>query len=80
MIVVWALAAIMQIVAGARLHNPLLTGFGVTALGINLYTRYFENFWSRMDAGVFFVLGGSALFAAGLLCEVLLRKQQKKPA
>jgi hypothetical protein len=77
-IVAWALAGIMQIVAGARLHNPLLTGFGVTALGINLYTRYFELYWSRMDAGVFFVLGGSALFTAGLLCEVLLRKQQKR--
>lgn len=79
-IVAWALAAILQIVAGARLHNPLLTGFGVTSLAINIYTRYFEQFWDRMQAGMFFVLGGSVLFAAGLLCELLLRKQQKKAA
>jgi hypothetical protein len=78
-IVVWALAGILQIVAGARLHSQLLTGFGVTALAVNLYTRYFESYWSRMDAGLFFMLGGSALFLAGLLCEVLLRKQQKRP-
>lgn len=77
-IAVWALAAILQIVAGARLHNPLLTGFGATALAINIYTRYYEQFWDRMHAGVFFLLGGGALFAAGLMCEVLLRRQQKK--
>lgn len=70
-------AAVAQIVAGARLHNPLLTGFGVTAFAINLFTRYFEQFWNRMSLGSFFLAGGLALFLAGFLCEVSLRRFQE---
>jgi len=79
-IAVWAVAAIAQIVAGARLHNPLLTGFGVTAFAINLYTRYYEDFWNRLHAGVFFLLGGVSLLIAGLLLEVVLRRSQGRLA
>ncbi len=79
-IAVWALAAILQIVAGARLHNSLFVSFGVTALFINIYTRYFENFWNQMHSGVFLLLGGGSLFAAGLLCELALRRWQRQAA
>jgi uncharacterized membrane protein len=76
----WALvlfgAAIAQIVVGARLHNSLITGFGVTAFAINLFTRYYETFWNRMSMGVFFLLGGLGLFLAGFACEVSLRQFQ----
>jgi len=75
---VWAVAAIAQIVAGAALHNSLLTGFGVTAFAINVYTRYYENFWNRMHAGLFFLAGGLSLFLAGLLCELALRRWQQR--
>jgi hypothetical protein len=81
---VWVLVftgvAIAQIVAGARLHNPLLTGFGVTAFAVDLFTRYYENFWDRLLLGEFLLIGGLALFAAGLACEVLLRRLQRRPA
>ena len=77
----WALvlfaAAIAQIVAGARLHNSLITGFGVTAFAINLFTRYYEWFWNRMSMGVFFLAGGLGLYVAGFACEVALRQFQK---
>ncbi len=79
-IVVLTAASIAQIVAGARLHNPLLTGFGVTTFAINAYTRYYEHFWNRMHAGAFFLLGGLALFAAGMACELVLRRQQQEAA
>jgi hypothetical protein len=73
-IVVLALAAIGQILVGARLHNGLLTGFGVTAFAVNLYTRYFEHFWESTHAGVFFLLGGVSLLGAGIACEVWLKR------
>jgi uncharacterized membrane protein len=75
-IAVWFVAALAQIVAGARLHNSLLTGFGVTAFAVNVYTRYYEDFWNSMHAGTFFLLGGASLLMAGALCELVLRKWQ----
>ena len=76
----WFFAGLLQIVAGALRHNSLFTGFGVTAFAINAYTRYYENFWDHMHKGLFFLLGGAALFAAGALCEVALRRLQRRPA
>jgi hypothetical protein len=79
---VWVLfvAAIAQIVAGARLHNPLFTGFGVTTFGVNVFTRYFEGYWGRLHTGTFFLLGGLALFVAGFALEILLRQLQRQEA
>jgi hypothetical protein len=73
-VLAFAAAGIAQIVAGARLHNGLFTGFGVTALAVNLYTRYFEYFWERTHKGVFFLVGGVSLLGAGLACEILLKR------
>lgn len=59
-------AALGQIVLGARLKNPLVMGFGVTALALDLFTRYFESMWDEVDRGLFFIVGGLLLvmFAA----------------
>lgn len=79
-IAAFALAAVGQIIAGARLHNGLMTAFGVTALGVNVYTRYFEYFWQRTHQGVFFLLGGLSLFGAGVACELLLKRARERAA
>jgi uncharacterized membrane protein len=76
-IIVLFVASISQIVAGAGLHNSLMTGFGVTTFAVNVYTRYYETFWHRMHAGVFFLLGGLSLLVAGALCEIFLRQKQR---
>ncbi len=78
-IALWFVAALLQIVGGARLHSLLLTGFGVTAFALNVYTRYYDTFWNLLDTGVFFLLGGAALFAAGFACETILRRWQTRP-
>lgn len=77
-VVLLFVAALGQILAGARLPNGLLTGFGVTAFALNLYTRYFEHFWDRTHEGVFFLAGGLTLFALGFGCEVLLRRHRHR--
>ena len=75
---VLTIMTVAQIVAGARLHNPLITGFGVTAFAVNAYTRYYETFWNRLHQGIFFLLGGMSLLTAGLICEIVLRRWQRR--
>ncbi len=76
-ILLLAAAGIGQIVAGARLHNGLFTGFGVTAVALDIYTRYFEHFWESTRAGAFFLLGGLSLLGAGVACELLMKRVRK---
>lgn len=68
-VLLFAAAAIGQIVVGAALKDSRFTGFGVVFLGINLYTRFFEHFWDRLSAGAFFALAGLIAVGAGVLCE-----------
>ncbi len=36
----------------------MLRGYGLVFLLLNLYTRFFEYFWSSLNKGVFFLLLG----------------------
>lgn len=78
-VVVFTLATIGQIVLGARLKSGLVLGFGVTFLAIDLFTRYFESFWNRMDQGLFFFLGGALALGIGIGCERLARRASAAP-
>jgi hypothetical protein len=69
-------AGLLQLLVGARLQRPLYTGFGVTSLVVDLFTRYFEEAWDRLDAGLFFLLGGALLFGTGLLLERVFRDRE----
>lgn len=62
-------AGIAQIIAGARLRDARFTGFGIVFLAIDLYTRFFEHFWDRLSAGMFFLLAGVLAMIFGFLCE-----------
>lgn len=60
---------------GLRLDDSTTKGFGLTFLGINLYTKFFEYFWGWYKplffgvlAATFAVLGGDMLRACGT-CE-----------
>jgi hypothetical protein len=61
--------AVAQIVVGARLKDGRLTGFGVVFLAIDLYTRFFEEFWDKLSTGQFFLAAGVSAMAAGYLLE-----------
>jgi hypothetical protein len=60
---------IAQIVLGARLKNGKLTGFGIVFLGIDLYTRFFEQFWDRLSMGLFLLMAGLSGVLLGWLFE-----------
>jgi len=72
-VILLSLACVAQIALGSRLHNSIFTGFGVVFLSIDFFTRYYETFWDKMHKGLFFLLGGLFLVAAGGVCEYLLR-------
>jgi hypothetical protein len=71
---VWFAAGIAQLAAGAAMKSAVPIGFGVTALAVNLFTRYYEHFWDRLAKGLFFLLGGVLLFGLGFACERLARR------
>lgn len=73
-VLLFTVAGIGQLVAGAALRDGRFTGFGIVFLSINLYTRFFEHFWDRLSAGVSLTLGGAVAMAIGVLCERLARR------
>lgn len=77
---IWGCVAITQIFVGARLHNALFTAFGVTALILNMYTRYFEYFWDKTHQGVFFLVGGLVLVAMGIAAELAMKRPRRSGA
>jgi hypothetical protein len=80
-ICLWALCGVGQIIAGARLHSALFTAFGVVAIAVNMYTRYYETFWDSVDSGLFFLAGGALMFGAGFAAERGMRtRQARQPA
>lgn len=70
-ILVWTAAALAQVAGGAWQKSAVMTGFGVTALGLNLFTRYGEHFWNVLAKGLFFLVGGALLFGFGAAFEWL---------
>jgi len=72
-VLIFTAACLAQIALGARLKDSRLTGFGITFLAIDLYTRYFETFWDRFSAGIFFFIAGAIGLGLGLLFEMRLR-------
>ncbi len=49
----FGLAALAAIWLGLKHDDAMLRGFGLTFLGINLYTRLFEFFWDSMPKTIF---------------------------
>lgn len=69
----FALVAIACIGISLKLDDGMLRGFGLTFLGINLYTRYFELFWDETNKVVFFLLLAISLALIGRYAEKIWR-------
>ncbi|MBF1995359.1 DUF2157 domain-containing protein [Serratia symbiotica] len=65
----FGLVATAAIWLGLKRDDTMLRGFGLTFLGINLYTRLFEFFWDSTPKAIFFVLLGLSLWALGHYAE-----------
>jgi hypothetical protein len=74
----FALAAIACIWISLKTADGMLRGFGLTFLGINLYTRYFELFWDSTNKVVFFLILGITLALVGRYAEKIWRVGERR--
>ena len=65
----FAAAAGVSLWLGIRRDDMMLRGYGAVFLAINIYTRFFENFWNSMNKGVFFLILGTSLWLLGSKAE-----------
>ena len=77
LVFLFAVAGVLQLVLGARLHDSRFTGFGIVFLSINIYTRMFEGFWDELSKGTFFLIAGVVAMVAGGLFEARAKKRRE---
>ncbi|MFU9002086.1 DUF2157 domain-containing protein [Proteus sp. TSJ240517] len=69
----WALlfgvVAVICIYISLKTDDGMLRGFGLTFLGINLYTRFFEYFWDSLHSAIFFFILAVSLILIGRKAE-----------
>jgi hypothetical protein len=73
-----AIVALLAIVHGLKYDNAITRGFGITFLFLNLYTKYFEYFWSGMHTAVFFAILAITLWILGVKAEKIWNFGRKK--
>lgn len=73
----FALAAGTCIWISLKTDDGMLRGFGLTFLGINLYTRYFEMFWDDTNKVIFFLLLAISLALVGRYAEKIWQPGEK---
>lgn len=66
---VFAAAAGVSLWLGIRSDDMMLRGYGAVFLAVNVYTRFFENFWNAMNKGLFFLILGASLWLLGSKAE-----------
>ena len=69
--VLFAAVAAGAIYHSLKMDDRMTRGFGITFLGINLYTRYFEYFWGSTHKAVFFTLLGVSFWWIGSKAETI---------
>lgn len=75
-VLVFTVAGIGQIVAGARLKDSRFTGFGIVFLGIDIYTRFYEYCWDSLSRAAFFSLAGITAMVLGYSFERQIKKDK----
>jgi hypothetical protein len=78
----WALgftALLVGLIAFAiQNKNDILRDTALVFFLINIYTRYFEYFWERTNAGIFFAIMAVSFWFVGKKAEQWRSKQRKK--
>jgi hypothetical protein len=67
--VLLALLAGASIWFGLKFDNEFFHSFGIVFFLINIFTRYFEVFWSASDKAIFFAILGASLWVLGIKAQ-----------
>ena len=67
----FGLAAASALFLGLRRDDGILRGFGLTFLGLNLYTRFFECFWNDLHKVFFFAVLAASFWFLGSRAEAI---------
>ena len=76
--VYFVIASAAAIYYGLRNDDGVLRGFGLTFLGINLYTRFFELCWDGLHKAVFFAVLGVSFWLIGSRAESIWQMRSLK--
>lgn len=77
--IIFAAAAIGAIYHGLKFDDGMTKGFGLTFIFINLYTRFFEYFWSSTHKALFFALLAVSFWYLGSRAEKIWHLSLVKP-
>jgi len=72
------LAALAAIVYGLRFEHGTIKGFGLTFLGIALYTKFFEHFWDGTHKAIFFAILAASFWLLGSRAEKIWHVGMRK--
>jgi len=75
----FAIAALIAIFHGIKYDDAMSRGFGLTFIFINLYTKFFEYFWSEMHEAIFFAILGLSFWLLGSKAEKIWQLSLLKP-
>lgn len=76
-VIIFFMASIICIYISLKTDDAMLRGFGLTFMGINLYTRFFEYFWDGLHKVIFFLILGISLAIIGRYAEKIWHAQEK---
>lgn len=76
--VYFGIASAAAIYLGLRDDDGVLRGFGLTFLGINLYTRFFEFCWDGLHKAIFFAILGLSFWLLGSRAESIWHMRSLK--
>lgn len=76
-IIIFTIAGGIALWRGLKNDDDLLKGVGITALLLDIYTRYFEFFWDTLHKALFFLLLAVSLWIVSRRAEQMARKNKQ---
>jgi hypothetical protein len=74
-ILTFTAASALAIVYGVKQRDKMVLGYGAVFLCIDVYTRFFEQFWNTLSKSIFFISLGTLSLVVGIFLEFSRRNR-----